>query len=120
MDPADAHINAYQGNEFQQSVSVLANTNQECYEKEGQCYSEYAVEYKPGFDEGVSRSSFYLLLRLMVCLWVVCALGGGWESGVVVEGRWVGCGSVDGDFGEACVVRADGTFFPLPFPYPPN
>ncbi|TFK99447.1 beta-glucan synthesis-associated [Pterulicium gracile] len=52
MDPADAHINAYQGNEFQQSVSVLANTNQECYEKEGQCYSEYAVEYKPGFDEG--------------------------------------------------------------------
>lgn len=52
MDPSEAHLNEYQGNEFQQSVSVLATTNQACYEREEACYSEYSVEYKPGFDEG--------------------------------------------------------------------
>ncbi|TFK99149.1 glycoside hydrolase family 16 protein [Pterulicium gracile] len=52
MDHDLAHLNEYQGGEFQQSVSVLATTNQDCYERNGACYSEYSVEYKPGFDDG--------------------------------------------------------------------
>ncbi|TFK99147.1 beta-glucan synthesis-associated protein SKN1 [Pterulicium gracile] len=46
------HLNDYRGGALQQSVSALALTNPECYERGGGCYSEYAVEYKPGFDEG--------------------------------------------------------------------
>lgn len=52
MDPSLAYLNEYKGNEFQQSVSVLATTNQACYEREEACCSNYAMEYKPGFDEG--------------------------------------------------------------------
>lgn len=48
----DVHLNEYQGGQLQQSVSALATTNQACYERSGACYSDYAVEYKPGFDEG--------------------------------------------------------------------
>lgn len=58
MDASEAHLNEYQGNEFQQSVSVLAVTNQDCYEREGACHSEYSVE--------VSRFCFSVLKGLFV------------------------------------------------------
>jgi hypothetical protein len=33
---------------FQQTISGLSVTNQDCYELTGGCYSVYGFEYKPG------------------------------------------------------------------------
>ncbi|KAJ7511127.1 glycoside hydrolase family 16 protein [Mycena galericulata] len=41
--------NAFVGNVFQQTTSVLTNTNQDCYQLTGQCFSTYGFEYKPGY-----------------------------------------------------------------------
>jgi beta-glucanase (GH16 family) len=49
--PDSAAINEYRGGPLQQSASVLADTNQDCYEGNGGCHSIYAIEYKPGFDD---------------------------------------------------------------------
>ncbi|KAF5357204.1 hypothetical protein D9756_006626 [Leucocoprinus leucothites] len=49
-DPDHAELNTYVGGVYQQTTSVLQDTNQECYEQTGGCFSVYAFEYKPGFD----------------------------------------------------------------------
>ncbi|TFK37328.1 beta-glucan synthesis-associated protein [Crucibulum laeve] len=43
-------LNTYMGAAFQQATSSVSETNQQCYEKEGGCFSVYGFEYKPGFD----------------------------------------------------------------------
>ncbi|KAF9007051.1 glycoside hydrolase family 16 protein [Cyathus striatus] len=48
----DAHLNSFKGGVYQQTVSGLQKTNQDCYELNLGCYSIYAFEYKPGFDDG--------------------------------------------------------------------
>ncbi|KAG8960222.1 hypothetical protein FRC03_006878 [Tulasnella sp. 419] len=45
-----AELNSYKGGALQQSTSVLALTNQQCYQHSGGCYSVYGFEYKPGND----------------------------------------------------------------------
>ncbi|KAL0951415.1 hypothetical protein HGRIS_008107 [Hohenbuehelia grisea] len=45
------HLNDYLGGVFQQATSGVAVTNQQCYELTGGCFSVYAFEYKPGFDD---------------------------------------------------------------------
>jgi hypothetical protein len=50
-------LNGYQGGVFQQAISSLSVTNQQCYERStNPCFSTYGFEYKPGFD-GAVRSS---------------------------------------------------------------
>jgi len=49
---SDTVYNSFIGGGFQQTTSGLATTNQACYELGAQCFSEYAFEYKPGFDDG--------------------------------------------------------------------
>ncbi|KAJ7733388.1 glycoside hydrolase family 16 protein [Mycena maculata] len=48
-DPSISAQNAFVGNVFQQTTSVLTDTNQECYQLTGQCFSTYGFEYAPGY-----------------------------------------------------------------------
>ncbi|KAF8755074.1 Glycoside hydrolase family 16 protein [Rhizoctonia solani] len=45
-----AFLNTFIGNEWQQTTSVVTNTNQNCYTQEGGCFSTYGFEYKAGND----------------------------------------------------------------------
>ena len=49
-DPANSVLNTFVGNEYQQTTSVVTNTNQECYTGGGGCFSTYGFEYSPGTD----------------------------------------------------------------------
>ncbi|KAH8096954.1 glycoside hydrolase family 16 protein [Cristinia sonorae] len=49
-DPEVAHLNSYAGGAFQQATSVVVHTNQENYEGNGNVWSIYGFQYKPGFD----------------------------------------------------------------------
>ncbi|KAH7322095.1 glycoside hydrolase family 16 protein [Rhizoctonia solani] len=49
-DGANSKLNTFVGNEWQQTTSVVTNTNQNCYTQEGGCFSAYGFEYKPGND----------------------------------------------------------------------
>ncbi|EIN14053.1 beta-glucan synthesis-associated protein [Punctularia strigosozonata HHB-11173 SS5] len=49
-DPSITVLNSYTGGVYQQATSGVTQTNQECYELTGNCYSIYGFEYKPGFD----------------------------------------------------------------------
>ncbi|KAJ3875507.1 glycoside hydrolase family 16 protein [Lentinula edodes] len=47
-----SELNSYIGGDTQQASSVVTETNQLCYElSKSPCYSIYAFEYKPGFDD---------------------------------------------------------------------
>ncbi|KAJ7020055.1 beta-glucan synthesis-associated [Mycena alexandri] len=48
-DTSSSSQNAFVGNVFQQTTSVLTNTNQDCYQLKGGCFSTYGFEYKPGY-----------------------------------------------------------------------
>jgi len=50
-NPQKTAINAYRGAAYQQSTSGLTNTDQNCYELETACFTDYGFEYKPGFDD---------------------------------------------------------------------
>ncbi|KAF9443326.1 glycoside hydrolase family 16 protein [Macrolepiota fuliginosa MF-IS2] len=50
-DPSKSTINGFVGNIIQQATSVVTKTNQRCYESIEDCYSVYAFEYKPGYDD---------------------------------------------------------------------
>lgn len=47
-------FNGYLGSVYQQAVSGVTDVDQDCYQLEAGCYSVYAVEYEPGFDDAVS------------------------------------------------------------------
>jgi len=47
-NPDISALNLYQGGVYQQATSVVTQTNQECYELTGGCYSLYGFEYSPG------------------------------------------------------------------------
>lgn len=49
-DTDATQFNSYQGGAFQQATSSLTETNQSCYELGTGCFSVYAFEYAPGFD----------------------------------------------------------------------
>ncbi|KAJ7611992.1 glycoside hydrolase family 16 protein [Mycena polygramma] len=51
-DPSISAQNAFVGNLFQQTTSALTNTNQDCYELKGGCFSTYGFEYKSGYSDG--------------------------------------------------------------------
>ncbi|KXN90601.1 Beta-glucan synthesis-associated protein KRE6 [Leucoagaricus sp. SymC.cos] len=51
-DPTISRQNTFVGSATQQATSVTTNTDLNCYEFSGSCFSIYGFEYKPGFDEG--------------------------------------------------------------------
>ncbi|EIM92126.1 beta-glucan synthesis-associated [Stereum hirsutum FP-91666 SS1] len=44
-------LNAYMGGVYQQAVSGISLTEQDCYQLGTACFSVYGIEYKPGFDD---------------------------------------------------------------------
>jgi len=51
-DPEVTTLNDYTGGVYQQAISSVSKTNQDCYEMSGSgCFSTYGFEYKPGFVE---------------------------------------------------------------------
>lgn len=51
-DESVSSLNSYIGGRYQQATSVVSKTDQNCYTNETGCFSVYAFEYKPGFDDG--------------------------------------------------------------------
>ncbi|CAE6487052.1 unnamed protein product [Rhizoctonia solani] len=49
-DGSKSKLNTFVGNEWQQTTSVVTDTNQNCYTQTGGCFSTYGFEYKPGTD----------------------------------------------------------------------
>lgn len=47
-------MNTYLGGVYQQAVSGVTLVDQDCYQLATGCFSVYAVEYEPGFDDAVS------------------------------------------------------------------
>ncbi|KAJ7874471.1 glycoside hydrolase family 16 protein [Mycena olivaceomarginata] len=50
-DPTTSAQNAFVGNRFQQTTSVVTNTNQDCYQLKSGCFSTYGFEYTPGYSD---------------------------------------------------------------------
>ncbi|KAL4265006.1 SKN1/KRE6 family protein [Pleurotus pulmonarius] len=50
-DSSITRQNSFIGSITQQATSVITKTNPDCYELEQGCFSIYAFEYKPGFDD---------------------------------------------------------------------
>ncbi|KAF8911821.1 beta-glucan synthesis-associated protein [Mucidula mucida] len=75
-------LNTYIGEKTQQATSVVTDTDQNCYQLEGGCFSVYGFEYKPGFDdayiEWVSDNNF---------AWRLNSAGVGADSGVEISAR---------------------------------
>ncbi|KAI0311695.1 glycoside hydrolase family 16 protein [Amylostereum chailletii] len=44
-------LNTYRGGAYQQAISAISTNNQSCYELTDGCFSVFAFEYKPGFDD---------------------------------------------------------------------
>ncbi|KIY46300.1 glycoside hydrolase family 16 protein [Fistulina hepatica ATCC 64428] len=52
VNSSNSILNSYLGGVYQEASSVISYTNQSCYEVGGTgCFSTYAIEYKPGFDD---------------------------------------------------------------------
>ncbi|KAL0949252.1 hypothetical protein HGRIS_009330 [Hohenbuehelia grisea] len=50
-NPSITRQNSFIGSVTQQAASVITKTDQRCYEYADGCFSIYAFEYKPGFDD---------------------------------------------------------------------
>ncbi|OBZ76649.1 Beta-glucan synthesis-associated protein KRE6 [Grifola frondosa] len=55
--------NSYIGGVLQQATSVVTSTDQNCYEYDAGCYSIYAYEYQPGFDNANFGIVYYMDLQ---------------------------------------------------------
>ncbi|KAG7446496.1 glycoside hydrolase family 16 protein [Guyanagaster necrorhizus] len=51
-DPSVSQLNTFMGSVLQQATSIVTDTDTQCYEKTGGCFSIYAFEYKPGYNDG--------------------------------------------------------------------
>ena len=58
------------GGVFQQAVSSVTETDQNCYELKKGCFSVYGFEYVPGFDDAV-RPLFLPQSRTMCTILLV-------------------------------------------------
>lgn len=56
VHPELDELNEYHGSVFQQSVSGVIQTNQDCYQLKGGCFDEYGFEYEPGPDGEIKWS----------------------------------------------------------------
>ena len=63
-DPSISQQNTFTGSVTQQATSVVTATDPQCYEGNGGCFSVYGFEYKPGFEDGVSRHGISRILRI--------------------------------------------------------
>ncbi|CAE6417346.1 unnamed protein product [Rhizoctonia solani] len=80
-DPASSKLNTFIGNEWQQTTSVVTNTNQNCYTQTGGCFSTYGFEYKPGNDGYIQWANDGKMV------WEVKAAGMGADSKTMIGQR---------------------------------
>ncbi|CAE6456846.1 unnamed protein product [Rhizoctonia solani] len=80
-DPANSKLNTFVGNEWQQTTSVVTNTNQNCYTQNGGCFSTYGFEYKPGND------GYIQWVNDGKMVWEVKAAGMGADSKTMISQR---------------------------------
>jgi len=83
-DPDTSVLNPYQGGVYQQATSVVTDTNPECYELSGGCYSVYGFEYKPGF---VADNAFITWISNNTSAWTLEAGGMAADSRVNIGSR---------------------------------
>jgi len=74
--------NSYVGADYQQATSVLTSTDQNCYELTGGCYSVYAFEYAPGFD-----NAYISWISNGTLAWTLNSAGMGADSRVEISAR---------------------------------
>ncbi len=65
-DSTISELNSYTGGDYQQSTSVVSETNQDCYQLGTGCFAIYGFEYKPGYDADDAVSSLVFLLRFIL------------------------------------------------------
>ncbi|KAG8701814.1 hypothetical protein FRC11_011880, partial [Ceratobasidium sp. 423] len=80
-DGANSKLNTFVGNEWQQTTSVVTNTNQNCYTQTGGCFSTYGFEYKPGTD------GYIQWVNDGKMVWEVKAAGMGPDSKTLISQR---------------------------------
>lgn len=81
-DPSISQLNGFVGNIDQQATSVVTDTNAECYEFTGGCYSIYGFEYVPGFDK-----AYITWLSDNKKAWTIQAGGVGADTQVEISAR---------------------------------
>ncbi|KAK0225677.1 beta-glucan synthesis-associated [Armillaria fumosa] len=81
-DPSISQLNTFTGNVQQQATSVVTNTDTECYEKTGGCFSIYGFEYKPGYNDG-----YITWISSNQIAWSIKAAGLGPDSSVEISER---------------------------------
>ncbi|PBK95638.1 beta-glucan synthesis-associated [Armillaria gallica] len=81
-DPSISQLNTFTGNVEQQATSVVTNTDTECYEKTGGCFSLYGFEYKPGYSDG-----YITWISNNQIAWSIKAAGMGPDSSVAISER---------------------------------
>lgn len=81
-DPSISQLNTFTGNVEQQATSVVTNTDTECYEKTGGCFSLYGFEYKPGYSDG-----YITWISSNQIAWSIKAAGMGPDSSVAISER---------------------------------
>ncbi|KAJ6598824.1 glycoside hydrolase family 16 protein [Mycena vulgaris] len=75
-------MNTYLGGAFQQSTSVVTDTNQLCYELIDDCFSVYGFEYKSGFD-----NAYISWIADNKLAWTLKVAGLGADSAVEISAR---------------------------------
>ncbi|KZP14591.1 glycoside hydrolase family 16 protein [Athelia psychrophila] len=65
-----------------QAMSVVTNTNQDCYQTGTQCFSIYGIEYKPGFDD-----VYISWIANGAVAWTINATGVGADTATKISAR---------------------------------
>ncbi|KAI5831982.1 glycoside hydrolase family 16 protein [Schizophyllum commune Tattone D] len=81
-DESVSSLNSYIGGRYQQATSVVSKTDQNCYTNETGCFSVYAFEYKPGFDDG-----YITWVNNGAAAWTIKAAGMGADDAVEISAR---------------------------------
>ncbi|KIY69736.1 glycoside hydrolase family 16 protein [Cylindrobasidium torrendii FP15055 ss-10] len=83
-DSSISRLNTYIGGSTQQATSVVSETNPQCYQLGGGCFSIYAFEYKPGFAEDDAYISWTSQGKPS---WTINAAGMGADPAVEISAR---------------------------------
>jgi len=81
-DPTISVENGYIGGDTQQATSVVTQTNQDCYELTGNCYSVYGFEYTPGYDD-----NYVSWIADNTLAWTLIATGMGPDNQTQISAR---------------------------------
>ncbi|EIN12881.1 glycoside hydrolase family 16 protein [Punctularia strigosozonata HHB-11173 SS5] len=75
-------LNSYKGGVYQQATSGVTQTNQLCYELVNDCFSVYAFDYQPGFDD-----AYITWVADDKVAWTLLASGMAADSAVEISAR---------------------------------